>query len=387
MTKEFSEQLKSWRHQLHMHPETAFEEKETAAFVAAELRKMGIEVAEGIGGTGVVGTLKVGDGKDVIGLRADMDALNLPEKGQHPYTSQNAGKMHGCGHDGHTTQLLGAAKLLSERKNFNGTVRFVFQPAEEPGHGAQAMLKDGLLEKYPFDEIYGLHNLPALPAGTFATRVGGISSSEDNFTINIKGKGGHASAPHLGIDPLVTAAEVIMGLQTIVSRNVNPLETAVVTCTELYMDGIHNATPSNVKILGDTRSYTPAMQELIEKRMRAIVEHTCAMNGAECEFIYTHEFQPAINQKQCVDVAVQAAQNVVGAQNVNSNCEPWTASEDFGIFASHVPGCFLELGSGKSLVSTENTPLHNATFDYNDDILVTGAEFFAELIRLRLAAK
>lgn len=386
-SKEFVEQLKNWRHHLHMYPETAFEEKQTAAFVAAELRKMGLAVAEGIGGTGVVGTLKVGDGKTAIGLRADMDALNLPEQGQHPYASKNQGKMHGCGHDGHTATLLGAAQLLSARKNFNGTVRFVFQPAEEPGHGAKAMLADGLLEKFPMDEIYGLHNFPALPAGTFATRVGGISSSEDNFTIHIKGKGGHASTPHLGIDPLVTAAEIITSLQTIVSRNVNPLETAVVTCTELYMDGIHNATPSNVRILGDTRSYTPAMQKLIETRMRDIVEHTCAMNGAGCEFTYTHEFQPAINQKQCVEVAVKAAENIVGKDKVNANCDPWTASEDFGIFASKIPGCFVELGSGTSPVSTENTPLHNATFDYNDAVLATGAEYFAELIRLRLAVK
>lgn len=382
--KNFIAQLKEWRHYLHMHPETAFEEKNTAAFVAKKLQEMGIQVATGIGGTGVVGTLTVGDGKEVIGLRADMDALNLPEQGQPPYVSQNPGKMHGCGHDGHTTTLLGAAKLLSERKNFNGTVRFVFQPAEEPGKGANAMLKDGLLENYPMDEIYGLHNLPALPAGTIATRVGGIASSEDNFTIHIKGKGAHASSPHMSIDPLVTASEIILALQTIVSRNANPLGTAVVSCTELYMDGVHNAIPSNVKILGDTRSYTPEMQALIETRMRSIVEHTCLMNNAGYDFKYTHEFQPAVNQEKCVSFAVKAAKNVVGAANVNGSCDPWTASEDFGIFASKIPGCFLLLGSGKCAKSTDNISLHNATFDYNDDVLATGAEFFAELIRLRL---
>lgn len=377
-------QLIDWRHYLHTKPETAFEETNTAAFVAGKLKEMGIEVHQGIGGTGVVGNLKVGDGPEVIGLRADMDALNLTETGTVPHVSKTPGKMHGCGHDGHVTTLLGAAKLLAERKNFNGTVRFIFQPAEEPGKGAKAMLNDGLFEKFPLDEFYGLHNTPFLPEGVIHTRSGGIMASEDNFSIRIKGKGSHASSPHVGIDPLVTASEIIVALQTIASRSANPIHQAVVSCTELHTDGAHNAIPSNVEILGDTRSCTKEMQELIETRMRKICESICEMNGAGCEFEYTHEFNPTVNWPKCVDVAAEAAQNLLGKEKVNADCEPWMASEDFGTFLEHVPGCFLFLGSGKSAIATENIMLHNSQYDYNDDILEIGAEFFAELIKVRL---
>ncbi len=376
--------LREWRHTLHMHPETAFEETETAAFVAEKLTGMGYSVETGIGGTGVVATLKNGTGTGVIGLRADMDAINLAEQGQPAYRSVHPGKMHGCGHDGHTATLLGAAKLLADRKNFNGTVRLVFQPAEEPGRGAQAMLDDGLLERFPMDEIYGLHNMPSLPAGTIHTRVGGIMGSEDNFTITIHGKGGHASSPHLGTDPLVTAAQVILGLQTIVARNASPLHPLVVSCTELHTDGAHNAIPSNVTITGDTRSTSPEDQALIENRMRAICQGICDASGAACEFLYTHEFTPTVNWRECAQAAVRAAEAVVGADRVSGDCEPWMASEDFGTFLTKIPGCFVFLGSGAAS-SGGDIPLHNACFDYNDDVLLTGAEFFAELVHERLS--
>lgn len=386
MDKEkFRKQLAEWRHYLHMHPESAFEETGTAGFVADQLTRMGLDVQTGIGGTGVVASLKAGGGDGVIGLRADMDAINLQEVGEHPYSSVNRGKMHACGHDGHTATLLGAAALLSERKNFNGTVRFIFQPAEEPGKGAQAMMDDGLFERFPVDEIYGLHNMPSLPTGAIHTKVGGIMASEDNFTIHVKGKGGHASSPHMGIDPLVTASEIIVALQTVVSRSANPLDPAVVSCTEIHTDGIHNAIPSNVEILGDTRSFSPAMQNLIEQRMKSICEGICGMNGAGCEFKYTHEFAPTVNWEQCVKTAAQAAVNVVGSELTNANCEPWMASEDFGTFLQKVPGCFVFLGSGDCGKGTDNIALHNSQFDYNDKVLETGAEFFAELIRLRLS--
>ncbi len=377
-------QLIEWRRYLHENPEPAFEEVNTAKFVAEKLIEMGYKVETGIGKTGVVASLTVGDGKEIIGLRADMDAINMQEKGELSYTSKNPGKMHACGHDGHIVTLLGAAKILSERQNFNGTVRLVFQPAEEPGKGAQAMIDDGLFEKFPMDEIYGLHNVPFLPAGAIHTRAGGIMASEDNFTIRIKGKGSHASSPHMGVDPLVIAAQIILHLQTIVSRNANPLDQAVISCTELHTDGVHNAIPSNVEILGDTRSCTNEMQELIETRMREISESTCKMNNAGCEFLYTHEFAPTINWQECVPFAVQAAQHVVGENNVNGNCVPWMASEDFGTFLKVIPGCFVFLGSGKSSNVSENIMLHNSIYDYNDDIIMTGAEFFAELIRIRL---
>lgn len=382
--KELKELLINWRHGLHTHPETAFEEVKTAAFVAETLREMGMEVAEGIGGTGVVGTLKCGTGEKVIGIRADMDAINLEETGTPEYRSKVPGKMHGCGHDGHVTTLLGAARILSETKDFNGTVRFIFQPAEEPGKGSQAMMKDGLLERFPVDEIYGMHNMPSLYQGKIGTRVGGIMASEDNFIIEINGKGGHASSPHMGIDPLVVASQVILGLQTIVSRNANPLESAVISCTELFTDGAHNAIPSNVKILGDTRSFSPEMQKLIETRMEAVVKGICEAAGAGYKFTYTHEFAPTVNWEKCVAKAIKAAENTVGAVNTDSNCQPWAASEDFGRFLEKVPGCYIFIGSGKSRNPEENIAVHNSDYDYNDEILMTGAEFLAELVRVCL---
>ena len=293
---EFNDMLTTWRHDIHMHPETCLEEVRTAAFVAQKLREFGIEVEEHVGKTGVVGTLKVGDGKKVIGLRADMDANNINEQNDDlEYKSVNPGKMHGCGHDGHTISLLGAAKLLSERKNFSGTVRFIFQPGEEPGKGAQAMIDDGLLERFPMDEIYGLHNNPSYKKNTIRTRVGGFHASEDNFTIKIHGLGGHASAPNLLNDAFMPAAQILMGLQTIVSRNADPAQPVVLSCTELHMDGAHNAIPGNVVITGDARTFSHEMQALVEKRMREICTNLCAAYGATCEFEYTHEFAPTIN--------------------------------------------------------------------------------------------
>ncbi len=258
--KELRKQMTEWRHDLHAHPESAFEEVNTAAFVAEKLEEMGIQVETGIGKTGVVGTLKVGDGERVVGLRADMDCICLQEASDLPYGSQTPNRMHACGHDGHMATLLGAAKILSESRDFSGTVRFVFQPAEEPGWGSKAMIEDGFFERFPVDEMYGLHNMPQYPAGTIAVREGGIMASEDNFTIKIKGKGGHASAPDVVKDPLVTAAEIICALQTIVARNVTPTETAVVSCTELETDGAHNAIPSNVVIRGDTKFHPGGVQ-------------------------------------------------------------------------------------------------------------------------------
>ncbi len=382
--KTFEEQLKEWRKYLHTNAESAFEEKVTAAFVAEKLREMGLEVHENVGITGVVGSLTVGDGKEVIGLRADMDAIQMEEQNDFSYKSKNPQRMHACGHDGHTTTLLGAAKLLSERRDFNGTVRFIFQPAEEPGKGANAMLEDGLLQRFPMNEIYGLHNMVQVEKGTIHTRAGGIMASEDNFVITIKTKGSHASTPHLGIDPLVIASEIILGLQTIVSRNMNPLLPAVISCTEMFTDGVRNAIPTTVVIKGDTRSCDPVIQKLIEDRMRSISEGICHMHGADCIFEYTHEFAPTYNWEKCVNTAVEAAKKVVGEENVVSNCEPLMGSEDFGAFLNEIPGCFVFLGGAKSEDPKKEIPLHNSLYDYNEDILVTGAEYFAELIRTRL---
>lgn len=380
--RQLLEQLTAWRHHLHQYPETGFEEVDTAAFVAERLREMGLEVHTGIGGTGIVANLRCGDGEGVIGLRADMDALHIQEHAPaRTYASCTAGKMHACGHDGHMAMVLGAAKLLSESRNFNGTVRFIFQPAEEHGCGAKAMMRDGLLERFPVDAIFGAHNMPGMPAGSFATRAGGIMASEDNFVIRICGRGTHAARPHMGVDPLVIGAEIVLALQTVVSRNVDPSQSAVVSCTEFVTDGLRNVIPSEVVIKGDTRSYSPAIQTLLADRMRMLAEGICHAHGARCEFSYTHEFAPTENSPEYVALAVAAAKTV--SLQVDDNVTPMMISEDFGAFLQQVPGNFVFIGNG-SAGEAGATPLHNSGYDFNDGILTTGARYFAALARLAL---
>ena len=384
MFEALHDELTGWRRQLHTMPETGFEEARTSAFVVRVLKALGLEVHTGIGGTGLVANLKVGHGTGVIGLRAEMDALDITEAAAgRAYASGTPGKMHACGHDGHMSIILGAARLLRERQDFDGTVRFIFQPAEEHGRGAKAMMDDGLFARFPVDEIYGLHNMPGQRAGTIATRVGGLMASEDNFVIHIQGRGTHAARPHMGIDPIVIGAQIVLALQAIVSRTLDPGAQAVVSCTEFITDGIRNAIPSNVVIKGDTRSYDPAVQQMLATRMREISEGICRMHGAGCDFSYTHEFAPTVNWAACVPTAVAAATAVVGAQNVDANVAPMMISEDFGAFLKAVPGAFVFLGNGAE-GEAGGTPLHNAGYDFNDAVLTTGARYFAEIVRLRL---
>ena len=383
-TSDFSQQLVRWRHHLHRYPETGFEERQTADYVAGVLLTLGLEVHRGIGGTGVVASLTVGEGTGAIGLRADMDALALTETAPNrAHASRAPGRMHACGHDGHMAMVLGAAQLLAERRDFNGTVRFVFQPAEEHGRGAKAMMDDGLFTRFPVDEIYGAHNMPGLPAGHFATRIGGIMASEDNFVIRITGRGTHAARPHMGIDPLVIGAEVVLALQTVVARSVDPGSSAVISCTEFITDGIRNAIPTEVTIKGDTRSYAPEVQALLEKRMREVCMGICQAHGAQCAFEYTHEFAPTVNWAECVPIALAAATAVAGADRVDGNVQPMMISEDFGAFLRHVPGAFVFIGNGDG-DAPGATPLHNARYDFNDSVLPVGARYFAELARIRL---
>lgn len=378
-TNSLAHKLTDWRHELHRHPETAFDEHYTSVFLADRLEEMGITVTRGIGGTGLVGTLKKGTRPNAVGLRTDIDANAITEQGNPPWKSQNPGRMHACGHDGHMVQLLGAAWLLSHTIDFDGTVYFICQPAEEPGKGARAMIDDGLFQRFPMDSIYGLHNMPMLPAGQIHVCPGGIMASEDNFTIQITGKGAHASSPHMAIDPLVTAAELILALQTIPSRTANPLDPVVVSCTELYMDGAHNAIPSHVTIKGDTRSFSPDVQTMIETRMHDLTEAVCTGNGATYDFSYTHEFAPTRNTPANTALVARAARRVLGSEQVYDTCEPIMISEDFAQYLDHVPGAFFFLGSGVSNIPPENTMLHNAGFDYNDHILMTGATVLAEI--------
>lgn len=379
-----------WRHEFHRFPETGFNERGTSDRVAQVLQMLGLEVHRGIGGTGIVASLSVGagagkgKGKGIIGLRADMDALAMSEAAPgRAYASATPGCMHACGHDGHMAMLLGAAQLLAARRDFNGTVRFVFQPAEEHGRGAASMLADGLLKRFPMDEIYGAHNIPGLPAGHFATRVGGLMASEDNFVIRITGRGGHAARPHMAIDPLVIGAEIVLALQTIVARSIDPGHSAVVSCTEFITDGIRNAIPTEVVIKGDTRSYAPEVQALLEARMRELCEGICRAHGATCTVDYTHEFAPTVNWAQCVPVAVRAAQAVVGAQRVDADTPPMMISEDFGRFLQSIPGAFVFIGNGDG-DDPGAVPLHNARYDFNDRVVPVGARWFAELVRQRL---
>jgi len=373
--------LIDWRHRLHEIPETGFEERRTSEFVAEKLVAMGLEVARGVGRTGIVGTLRRGTGRRAIGLRADMDALAVEDAGTQPHASKHPGRTHACGHDGHMAILLGAARLLSRMPDLDGTVHFVFQPAEEHGRGAKAMIDDGLLARFHMDEIYGLHGMPGLPEGRFETRPGGIMASEDNFVIQLEGRGGHAARPHMVIDPLIVGAEIVLALQSIVARNVDPTDQAVVSVTEFLTDGTRNIIPGHVIIKGDTRSYAPEVQSLIESRMAALAKGLCDAHGARLRFEYTHEFEPTVNAPECVAPAVAAATAVAGAANVAGDCRPVLASEDFGVFLRRVPGNFMFLGTG-----TDGLPLHNPRFDFNDRLLVPGASYFATVVRMRLAA-
>ncbi len=377
------EQITQWRHELHLIAEVGFEVHKTAAYVAEVLSSLGLEVTTGIGGIGVVGSLRRGDGP-VVGIRADMDGLPIQEKTGKAWSSQHNGAMHACGHDGHMAMALGAAARLAADESFAGTVHFVFQPAEEPGHGAVAMMDDGLFDKFPMDAIFGLHNLHGVPAGTLHTRVGSIMASEDLFEIHVHGRGGHASRPQSVVDPIAIGAEIVTALQTIVSRSVAPTQVAVVSCTEFLTDGARNAIPSNVIIKGDTRSFEPDVQETIERRMRELASNICAAHGATCEVVYTHEFAPTVNHPAPTAIAVEAAIAAAGADMVNGNCEAWAGSEDFGQFARVVPANFTFIGIGLD-ESDGGVPLHSHDYDFNDAVLGVGVAYYLEVVRRVMA--
>lgn len=376
--------VSAWRHRLHELAETAFTEQRTAAFIAETLRELGIEVATGIGGTGLVGTLSRGTSTRSIGLRADMDALPLTERTGLPYASRTDGTMHACGHDGHMAMVLGAAAALATDTSFDGVVRFVFQPAEEPGKGAAAMIESGLFDRFPVDAMFGLHNIPGLPAGHIATREGAIMAGEDNFTIRIVGRGGHASAPHLVVDPLVIAAEILLALQTVVSRSVDPLEPAVVSATNIVTDGARNAIPTTVTITGDTRNFSRDVSEQIEGRIRTLSAQIANAHGGTADVVYTREFGTTMNDPQATRAAVQAALAAAGEGNADGSAAPIMGSEDFGLYAHHVPANFSFIGNGAT-GETGGTPLHSHDYNFNDEILPVGVRYYVALVRDQLA--
>lgn len=361
-----------WRHALHEIAETAFGEHQTAAFVADVLRSLGLDVATGVGGTGVVGTIE--RGVRPIGFRADLDGLPLRERTGLSYSSRTDA-MHACGHDGHMAMVLGAAATLVADPFLDRTVHFVFQPAEEPGKGAAAMIADGLFERFPMDAIYGLHNMPGTPAGRLVTRAGPIMAGEDNFTITITGRGGHASAPHVIVDPIVVAAHIVLGLQSIVSRNIDPAASAVVSCTDLVTDGARNAIPTSVRITGDARIFDPAISRQIEERMRSLAEQTARAHQARAEVVYTREFLPSVNNPTATDAAARAAAHV-GQSDAQG--APVMASEDFGLYADHVPANFTFIGNGLA-GQPGGVPLHSHDYDFNDALLPVGIRYYRAL--------
>jgi hippurate hydrolase len=362
----------TWRRALHEIAETAFGEHRTAAFVADVLRSLGLDVSPGIGGTGVVGTLERG-GRP-IGFRADMDALPIRERTGLPYSSGTEA-MHACGHDGHMAMVLGAAAVLAADPSLDRTILFVFQPAEEPGTGAAAMIAGGLFDRFRMDAIFGLHNMPGIPAGRLVTRPGPIMAGEDDFTITVTGRGGHASAPHLVVDPLVIAAHIVVALQSIVSRSVDPAASAVVSCTDIETDGARNAIPTTVRITGDTRSFDPAVSLLIEERMRTLVHQTASAHGATAEVVYTREFLPSVNSPTATDAAIRAAREV---GECDADGAPVMASEDFGLYADHAPANFTFLGTGLA-GHPGGVPLHSHDYDFNDAVLPIGVAYYRAL--------
>jgi hippurate hydrolase len=375
--------MTEWRRHLHRFPECGFDVEQTSDFIAVKLESFGIEVVRNIGHTGLVGVLRAGDGAGAIGLRADMDALHIHEKNSFAHRSQHEGRMHACGHDGHSTMLMGAAAALAQSRDFNGTVYFIFQPDEEHGKGAQAMIDAGLFERFPMDAVYGLHNLPGLPAGSFTVRPGSLMASESSFEIVIGGTGGHAAMPHTGVDPLVVGAQVVVGLQTIVSRSLSAIhETAVISATEFITNGTVNVIPSEVTIKGDCRCFTEATLAKIEQRMEAVVAGICQAAGARYRFEFINTFYPTVNSAAETQHAVSAARAALGDDMVNDSCDPFTISEDFSSMLRVKPGCYALLGNGTESVG--GCALHNPNYDFNDGILESGARYWIQLVREQL---
>lgn len=372
-----TDQLTDLRRAFHRDPELGFQEERTKAKVAGLLRDMGLEVHEGVG---VVGLLRAGSGNRAIGLRADMDALPITEASGHDYVSENPGVMHACGHDGHMTMLLGAAQALAADPGFDGTVVFIFQPNEEHGLGAKAMIDEGVLDRFPVEEVYAIHNLPGAPVGQVSTRVGQICSSESLFEIKIIGQGGHASMPQAGRDAITIGAEMVQALQTIVSRKLAPGAGVVVSVTEFLTDGQRNVLPGVATLKGDVRARKPEDRIAVEGFMRQIVEGIAAAHGVSVEMSYNAEFIETINAEEPTQAVVQAAE-AVGLETIPDR-QPMSFSEDFAHFSAAVPGCFLLLGNGES--GSHGQPLHSDDYDFNDALLPIGAGLWANLVRQRL---
>jgi len=377
-------EITEWRRDLHEHPELLFDVERTAGVVAAKLREFGCdEVVEGIGRTGVVGVIngKLSNSDKVIGLRADMDALPIHETSGVEHASKTDGKMHACGHDGHTAMLLGAAKYLCETRNFNGRVAVIFQPAEEGGGGGDEMVKDGMMDRFDIKEVYGMHNWPGMDIGKFALRPGPLMAAADQFDIVITGKGGHAAAPHKGIDPTVIASQLMLSLQSIVARNVDPLENAVVSVTSFNTDTIsYNVIPQTVSLKGTVRTLDAEVRDTVKSRMETLVEHTAKAMDATASFEYHYGYPVSVNSEEQTDFAAGIAAKVSGPANVDANVAPVMGAEDFSYMLEARPGAFIFMGNGDTAL------LHHPDYDFNDEAIPHGCSYWVQLVEEAMPA-
>jgi hippurate hydrolase len=376
--------IMGWRRHLHAHPELMYDVHGTAAFVAERLKEFGCdEVATGLGRTGVVGVIKGRKAADgdlkVIGLRADMDALPIEEETNLPYASKTPGKMHACGHDGHTAMLLGAARYLAETRNFAGDAVVIFQPAEEGGAGADAMIKDGLMERFKIDQVYGMHNGPGLPVGSFALREGPIMAATDAIDIRIEGVGGHAARPHKCIDSVLVGAQLVTALQSIVSRTIDPLDSAVISVCEFHAGNARNVIPQTAELKGTVRTLTPEVRDLIEKRVREVVAGVAQQTGAKIDIVYERGYPVTVNHAAQTEIASRIASEVAGQANVHT-VPPMMGAEDFAYMLEARPGAFIFVGNGDS------AGLHHPAYNFNDDAIVFGTSYWIKLVENTLAA-
>jgi amidohydrolase len=374
---EFHADMMTWRQHIHAHPEMAFREYLTSDFVAAKLMEFGIPIERGLAGTGVVGTLRCGSSQRAIALRADMDALPIHEKTGCAHASIHDGIMHACGHDGHTTMLLGAARYLAESRSFDGTVHFVFQPAEENECGGQAMVDAGLFTRFPVEAVFGMHNWPGVPVGSFAVRSGPIMAADDKFEITITSRGAHAAMPHLGDDPIVAAGALVGAVQTVASRSVDPQDQVVVSLTQLHGGNTWNVIPEEVVLRGTCRYFKAELRQILEATLRRISDGVAATYGVKVEFAYRKPIPPAINAKEPTELAAGAAALVAGDANVHRDLPPSMGCEDFAFMLAARPGCYVWIGNGPT---ADGRSLHSARYDFNDEILTLGASYWCTLV-------
>lgn len=387
---QFQTELQQIRRDIHAYPELCYEEQRTADLVAAKLTEWGIPILRGMGGTGIVGIIKNGSSKRAIGMRADMDALPMQEINTFAHASRHDGKMHACGHDGHTAMLLGAAHYLSKQRDFDGTVYLIFQPAEEGGGGARKMMEDGLFTQCPMDAVYGMHNWPGMEVGSFGVTPGPMMASSNEFEVIISGKGGHAAQPHKGIDPVMVAVQIAQSWQTIISRNKNPNDAAVLSITQIHAGSATNVIPDDATLIGTVRTFSLDVLDLIEQRMREIARHTASAFDAELKFEFKRNYPPLVNHPQQTAAAVAVLQSMVGAQRVDAQVEPTMGAEDFAFMLQEKPGCYVFIGNGEGDHRSSGhglgpCNLHNPSYDFNDALLPIGATYWVRLAQALLS--